>query len=144
MGDKLRGWVMRHLTGAMVLGFVLMAGSAQAVEWSYVGETDPGDASFVQYIDRETIRRNGNTARAWTLRDYARPQTKSYATYSSSLNLDEYDCTEQRARDLQISVFSGNMASGGVVNSADYNTEEWSYVAPGTIGESLMEAACGR
>jgi len=140
---------MRHLTGAMVLGFVLMAGSAQAVEWSYVDVAGEGDARYVYYIDRETIRRNGNTARAWSLADYARPQTELFGTFSSTRSLGEYDCAEQRSRGLQVHVLAGNMASGQVVYSSNFTAAssfpgEWSYVAPGTMAEALMEAVCGR
>ena len=135
---------MRHLTGAMVLGFVLMAGSAQAVEWSYVGDSGEGDASFVSYIDRETIRRNGNTARVWSLSDYAIPQTESlFSPFSSTQFLHEYDCAEQRTHFLQATFFAGNMARGEIVDSVN-TPSEWIYVAPGSIGEATMEVACGR
>jgi hypothetical protein len=123
----------------MVLGFVLMAGSAQAVEWSYVESAGSSDA----YIDRETIRRNGNTARAWSLADYARPQTELFGTFSSTRSLGEYDCAEQRSRGLQVHALAGNMARGEIVASVT-PPGEWSYVAPGTMTEALMEAVCGR
>lgn len=60
----------------------------------------------------------------------------------SSRRLDEVDCAGWRMRTVQITTFSeANL--DGYLDSLD-EPLEWSSPAPGTLGESLLEAACDR
>ena len=52
----------RLLLGLMLL---MTAGAASA-EWTQSGDTDP----FIHYVDRATIRRNGNLVKMWDLADF--------------------------------------------------------------------------
>jgi hypothetical protein len=137
-----RRWMMRFLASAIAMGLFLAAGSEQAQEWSYLGDAGAGDDSYIAYIDRETMRRDANTARGWSLWDYTSTQSKPFGRFLSSRHLWEYDCADQRSHALQIAFFVGSMASGEIVHSSN-SPSEWSYVAPGSIAEARMQAACG-
>ncbi len=56
----------------LLLGLMLLvtAGAACA-EWTVAG----GNDQFVQYVDRATIRRNGNLVKMWDLSDLKTVQT---------------------------------------------------------------------
>jgi hypothetical protein len=109
-------------------------------EWTLIGEADNYDL----YADKATIRKNGNIARMWTLRDLKSPRKKSYGTYLSTVNYREYDCVEGKDNLLSISHYSKNMRGGVVVKSFNYEDKEWDYIMPGTMGEAHWEIACGK
>jgi hypothetical protein len=56
-----------------------------------------------------------------------------------SLMLYNVNCREKSSALIKISYYS---SSGTFLNSADGNEFDFSYPNPGTIGESIIEAAC--
>ena len=73
--------------------FVLLLLSTPAwAGWKSVRETDAG--TF--YADADTIVRNGNTARMWSLLDYKDFQRMVEVGYFSQKTQTEYDCAERR------------------------------------------------
>ena len=54
---------MKRLLMGLLL--VVTAGAASA-EWTHVDDND----EFVQYVDKGSIRRNGNSVKMWGLMDY--------------------------------------------------------------------------
>lgn len=57
----------------------------------------------------------------------------------------EYDCLEEQARILALTVFAGNMGQGGVVPSIPFKKKrEWEPVAPASMSQSLWKVACGK
>ena len=57
--------------------------------------------------------------------------------------LVEYDCKEERYRVLSISGHSGPMAGGETLGS-DSSRGNWNYIAPGTIGETVLKFVCAK
>ena len=129
----------RLLMGLMLL---VTAGAANA-GWTIVGDTgDDGDA-FIQYVDRATIRRNGNFVKMWDLKNYKTVQTNAGYSYLLSMTQREFDCKEEKLRILALTWFSGQMGNGNPVYSGS-DPEKWSPVYPGSIGESTWKIACGK
>ena len=118
---------------------MLLASGAASAEWTDVGENE----EFIQYVDRSTIRRNGNFVKMWDLVDYKKAKVIGGKSNLSARAQNEYDCKEERRRFLAYTNFSGQMGSGAI-NYTDSDTKKWVPVAPGSIGETRWKIACGK
>ena len=118
-----------------------MTATAASAEWTRVD----GNDDFIQYVDRATIRRNGNFVKMWSLADNETVQTDADGdSYLSSKSQQEYDCKEEKKRLLAFTWFDGKMGNGKVVYFNGNARGEWSPIAPGSIGEILWKIACGK
>ena len=109
-------------------------------EWTYIASSE--DNAFDVYIDKTTIRKRGNVAKMWELRDFKAPQKEASGSYLSSRMLEEYDCVEIRQRLLALTDFSGNMGSGQIIFNHQYDNNKWADIAPDTVIMELWKAAC--
>ena len=135
--DSVREEMMKRLLMGLML---LVTATAASAEWTRVDYTD----NYIQYVDRATIRRNGNLVKMWGLADYKTMQTVADGqSYLSSKTQEEYDCKEEKVRLLAFTNFSGQMGSGKVVGS-DYNPGQWIPIQPASAGELLWKVACGK
>ena len=125
----------------LLLGLtLLMTATAASAEWTRVDSKD----EFISYVDRATIRRNGNFVKMWDLTDYKTVQKSAAGkSYLSDKGQQEYDCKEEKMRQLALQMFDGKMGQGKAVYS-DNDTVKWVPIAPGSIGEVLWKAACGK
>ena len=105
--------------------------------WKSVRQNGAGTV----YADPDTIVRNGNTARMWSLLDYKDFQRMVEVGYFSQKTEAEYDCAERRSRGLNLSLRSGHMGEGEVIYSDD-SPHDWEPVAAGTVAEDLWAVAC--
>ena len=112
-------------------------------EWLKIMTVSNSDG-FIVYGDFAThhIDEKG-LVKMWFLYDYKTAQKNYQVPYRSVRIQRQYDCKEERARTLAQSLFDGNMALGNVV-SDDSSTRTWGSVAPGTLGETMWKAACGK
>jgi len=119
---------------------LLMTAGAAMAEWTWSG----GNDQFIHYVDRATIRRNGNLVKMWWMTD-EKTEQKSYAghSYLSSKAQEEYDCKEEKRRLLAFTWFSGQMGNGSVVYS-NSDGDKWEPIEPGSTGEVLWKIACGK
>ena len=125
----------------LLLGLMLLLTATTVMaEWTLVGSTH----NYIQYVDRTTIRRNGNLVKMWDLRDYTKVKTVSGVSFLSSKTQSEYDCKEEMRRDLAFTWFSGQMGNGNVIYSNGNSSDEWAPIGPGSIAEVLWEIACGK
>ena len=108
--------------------------------WTYLISSE--DKAFDIYIDKTTIRKRGNVAKMWELRDYKAPREAASGSYLSSRALKEYDCVEIRQRLLALTDFSGNMGSGQIIFNHQYDNNKWADIAPDTVNMELWKAAC--
>ena len=124
----------------LLLGLMLLVtATAASAEWTVANVGD----EFIQYLDKATIRRNGNFVKMWHLTDFKTVQTvagQSNLSYKQQL---EYDCKEEKKRKLAHTWFNGQMGSG-TVNYTDNRTEGWSPIEPGSVGKALWKIACGK
>jgi len=135
------------LTPGYLLGFwvlitllVLDCGPVRAA-WELVSGDD--SAKLTVYVDRDTIRRNGNLAMMWQMYDYKTVQTVAGDSLLSIQRYNEYDCTGARTRVLTYTWFSSNMGRGRVV----YKTAEeqpWASIVPRSIDQTLLKVACSK
>lgn len=113
------------------LGLATPAVAADWVQVSIVnGNTIIGDA------DSRTDNR------AWFEARYAKPQKLDDGKfYNTTKSLEEMDCSGGRRRILTITAYS---KSGKSIVSDTSSYAEWSYVIPGTVGESMYKFVCNR
>ena len=124
----------------LLLGLILLlASGAASAEWTRVDDND----LFIQYVDRATIRRNGNFVKMWDLTDYKTVRTVAGVSMLSRKNQSEYDCKEEKLRALAFSNFSGQMGRGTAVYLAN-DPDKWEPIQPESVGEVLWKIACGK
>ena len=121
----------------LLIAAMLLGAAPAWAEW--VPHAHNERASF--YYDPATIKRNGTLRRVWTLINQNEPDK---AGAWSRRAFHEYDCKEDRSRFLSISTFSEKMANGKLIGQADYSDDSWTYIAPGTIDDSLLKIVCKR
>lgn len=118
------------------------AANAAGAEWTRLGVSAGAADAYVLYIDRTTIRRDGDRVRMWDLQDFKQAQPLGERSYRSEKTELEFDCKARRTRVLSIIDFSGGMATGEIVYS-DGDPSDWVAVKPATLGELEWQAACG-
>lgn len=128
---------MRKTILTMLLVFV----SSNAIaEW--VGIDVAHDGTYIVYADPDTILREGNKVKMWTLSDYKTVPELSDVSPFLSLKLQrEFDCKKKRIRILYTAHHAENMGEGETVSSDTY-PGDWEPVAPDSIGEALLKLAC--
>ena len=110
-------------------------------EWEAIGYSE-SLGGYTVYADPDTIRRKGDLVKVWALTDYTTRQTVGDISFLSSKAQNEFDCAEERQRELAVTWFSGNMGNGnGVWNNS--NETKWRPVAPGSVGQGVWKFACG-
>ena len=129
----------------LLLGLTLLVtATAASAEWTPVGAANVGgDDQLIIYIDRATIRRNGNLVKMWDLKDFKTVQTVAGDSYLSQKIQSEYDCKEEKSQFLAFTWFAGKMGGGKVVYS-DNDPGKWVPIYPGSNGEILWKIACGK
>jgi len=125
--------------GALITLLMLNTGPASA-EWVAIGSSE-SLGGYTVYVDPDTIRRTGDLVKVWALTDYTSRQTVADRSFLSSKAHHQFDCTEERQRELAVTWFSSNMGKGnGVWNTSDQTT--WRPVAPGSVGQGVWNFAC--
>ncbi len=120
----------------LILWLAVTSNSVQAA-WNKVTVNE--EATI--YADTSNMSKNGNTVKMWDVADFKKKTADS--NYLSLKSQQEYDCKAKQRRTLAYSTFSGNMASGKVVNSSNF-ARPWSPVHAGSIVAALWAAACGK
>ena len=103
-------------------------------EWVKVSE----NSEIVFYLDKATIRKDGDFRRAWVMQDL---KTRDTDGELSRRILDEYDCKNERWRILSISTHSQGMAKGDILVSSSYSGG-WNEITPETAAETKLKMAC--
>ena len=109
--------------------------------WTYLTPSEGNAFDF--YIDKTTIRKRGNVAKMWVMKDYKSPQKETDGkSYLSDKVFGEYDCVEIRGRSLTIISLSDNMGKGQVISTYQYDDSKWVDIAPGSVDMSHWKAVC--
>lgn len=119
---------------AITLALSSMAASAA---WEKAAAND----TQALYIDRSSIRKSGNMAKMWAMTDLNKPLIIANESALSTKRQDEYDCKRERLRTVFFAFYSGHMGGGETLIS-NPKALDWAPVAPGTMSQSLWEAAC--
>ena len=124
----------------LIAALLAVFSTGAMAEWTYL--TSREDNAFDVYIDKTTIRKRGNVAKMWELKDYKAPQKEAGGSFLSDRLLQEYDCVEVKVRHLAITLFSDNMGKGQVTFNHQYDDSKWVDIPPGTVNMALWKAAC--
>jgi hypothetical protein len=136
-----------HIRCAMskVFWILLLAGvsSGAAAEWVEIYRG--GDETLV--ADPTTSARTGDKVQMWDMGviciDCANVQTFGSKRYASRTRQAEYDCKEERMRNLYATGYAGNADDNRKADFAS-GPSEWRPVARGTADEALWKFACGK
>lgn len=130
---------MTRLFVALILAHLWTSSKA---EWVKV---ETPDREFQLYADTAKINILGsNRIGMWDLKDFTVEQEISGARYVSEKSHREYDCKENRYRDLAWMWMSESMGKGDVVVSIIINgiPADWNSLKPSDKYYSLLRMAC--
>jgi surface-adhesin protein E len=114
-------------------------------EWVSVdSKVEEGLTVYTVYVDRDTIRRNGDVVKLWVMMDFKTRQIESSPPYLSVKSHREIDCTEERIRLVAVTAFSGNMGSGAILYRYSNSKDQGIPVEPGSVAQSLWNFACSK
>lgn len=114
---------------------LLVVCCSASAEWQKVGETD--DAYF--YVDTDTIRRQGNIRRFWSLKNFFYVGKNGVL---SRKEFEEINCKEEQYKYLEISNHSEHWAEGKVLDIFSYKDSEWIRIPPKTTIEIVLKFVC--
>jgi hypothetical protein len=117
-----------------LLSLLVLAGVHAHADWQAFAKAEDGD----WYVDAQTIK-NGARPRIWTLFDHHKP-VGDFGVLSSKA-LHEFDCEQQRMREINILVYNDHMARGSMLRNTSPSTQMM-HPPPGSVFEQLMKLAC--
>ena len=119
---------------------LLLASPWACAEWQEIARFDDG---MRVYVDRATVRRDGDTAQVQHLVRWAEPQEEEgQAPYRSTVVRTVYDCVNKRERYLSSLSFSGPMVSGIKVAADGQEVDRWYTISDASMEETLWRIAC--
>jgi len=98
------------------------------------------DSQDKYYIDRTSIRKDGNFRKAWLIKE----EKKSTKSEVLSIRMRfEFDCKNERFRYLSFTHHSGPMAEGRILYSQS-EASGWYDTPPDSIGNEISQDICKR
>ncbi len=95
-----------------------------------------------EYVNLETVKQEGNIVMMWNMSDFTAPQpVGNGSTYLSSRVLQAYDCLSKK-KQIQTLIHYRNPMGKGQLVFYDKTPGGWRKVAPGSLGEVHLNAAC--
>jgi len=116
--------------------FLTLLSTVASAEWVLLPRTIVMGSETTVYVRKDSISRYGDSHRYWVLIN--RP-----FEYRSFRAFQEANCQYKKLRNLSLESFAG-LNAHGVITSSDSSTGHWTYAAPGTINESIVEYVCNR
>ena len=124
---------------ALTLSLAALCGAAQA-EWVEIQKFEDGMRVFV---DKATVRRNGDTAQILHLVRWGEPQEeKGIYPYQSTIVRTSYDCIGKHEKYLGSTSYAEPMGSGAKVAYDEDEAESWYLISEGSMEEKLWKIAC--
>jgi hypothetical protein len=135
----------RWLRVLLVLIFLTLLDSSVNAEWVALGDRYQSHPLQTVYIDLGSIHRASNVVMISALIDWKMMQGGRTPTRFSSTTLTkQFDCIDKRFRTLASTDYVDHMGMGEIIGGGKHTSEDqWVAVAPGTINEGLLKAACG-
>ena len=115
--------------------FLLLFSVNGYCEWTQVSTNEKGDSKL--YLDFSTKKNVSGYTRIWVLLDSKRPDDK----YKSFITLEEFDCSGERKKTLQLTPYSGSMGKGNSAGTLNENFN-WTFVTPGTMEATMFRQVC--
>jgi len=123
-------------TKTLLLSLLLLATGSAWAGWEGVSTS----ASSHLYIDRATLRKDGNLRRMWSLQDLKQRDEGGVMSFRARY---EYDCKNERNRILSMSTHSEPMAGGKTLFIGGEHVK-WSEIPPGSAIGIALEIACAQ
>jgi hypothetical protein len=114
---------------------IFFTGSVRA-EWIQISSND--DVIF--FIDYSTIRKEGNFRKVWELQNLKKRHESGALSFRGRY---EYDCKQERNRNLSMSSHSERFAGGAVILAVDI-VGDWQEIPPDTTASKYFKAACSK
>ncbi len=111
----------------------LIATTAFATEWTYIGHTS--DKMDLYAYERDGIRKSYDGILVWIAEINSDPKRP----YDLALEILTFDCDRFRFRGEQTTYY----LKGKVKHQSDGNYK-WKFATPGSIGEAWVQNACNR
>ena len=86
----------------VVVLLLLMVSTTVLAEWNKVGQS----ANGVFYVDIQSIKKKGKKAKIWILSDYKSVHEYNGKRHLSSVERDEFDCSEDKFRVTDLYLYS--------------------------------------
>jgi len=123
---------MRRLGLIAALIATTFSSAALAEDWVEVAESRTGNKFWV---DTDSIRTQSNGyKRSWQWLVLSAPDELGY---NNSKYITEFDCRDERIRDIQTIFYSGMNIVHTINEPAD-----WRYVVPGSAREAIFKFVC--
>jgi len=104
-----------------------------------------GNEKQTAYFDPASIHKIEKDDRAimWSMIDLKEASKlsdgKQFLSWTTQY---EFGCKERQSRILAASMHSGNMGSGEITNTLDFDSPQWEAILPDSRGEILWKLAC--
>ena len=105
-------------------------------DWEWL-ETYPEQVYFASRFDSE---RNGDIVTMWLRIEYKNPQ--SPGAHKSAVSRDDWDCVKRQRSTRGLIFYKWNNLQDDKPEHSSNLLRYWEKVAPGTIGETLLNFAC--
>ena len=126
----------------LLLVCLMMTCSVSWAEW----EIYQIDDEVTRYLDRETIRKNGDIVKMWDMVDYSSYQDFQGKKYKSAKGYTVYDCKSEARATSALVFYSDVIGRGDVIMSNSRLEKDWQWkpIVPETIGQFVWKIACGK
>ena len=128
---------LRRIAGVLAM---LLVSLAVRAEWQEISRFDDG---MRVYVDRASVRRDGDTGQVLHLVRWAEPQEEEgQPAYRSTVVRTVYDCANKRERYLSSLSFTGPMGDGIKVAADGQEAERWYTISEASMEDALWKLAC--
>jgi len=121
----------------------MMLAESSYAEWKYLTESNYGGLESSYWVDKDSIKKNGNKRKFWGVTNYI--PSNSFGALSNRY-LNEFDCKEEQNRFLAFSAHSEHFAKGTILQIDEINPKDspWKPVAPNTVNSEIMKIVCSK
>ncbi len=108
-------------------------------DWEWI-ETYQDRVFFVTAVD---AKRKGDTVTMWTRVEFKEPQGTAQSPYRSIASFDDWDCKAKRRGTTLVIMYRYSNLEDRTPLRATNAMKQWEPVPPRTVGEAMLEFACG-
>ncbi len=131
---------MKKLLTYVFLINIFYITNSLADRWTLIATGGGGSISV--YVDKKTIRSNGNAVVWWQLDSYKVKLPDVDLTIFSNIAKTEGDCLRDGRKDLYIAYYDQKMGKGNKVLEDTNPSEEWTYNEPGSVYYDTLRFVC--
>lgn len=95
----------------------------------------------VYFATRRELKRDGDVVTMWTRIEYRLPQESGQ--FRSALSRDQWNCRDRRKANVNTVFFKWNNLDDAEPMARRANLPDWHVVEPETLGDTLLQFACG-